>query len=77
MFSLQPPRHISTLHEAAVPTHLTHVCYWGVKRTCRGHAATAESDPTETLAANFCCDAQRSVFCNDLVGSNPRTKGST
>jgi hypothetical protein len=25
----------------------------GVKRTCRGHAATAEFDPSETSAANF------------------------
>ena len=48
MFSLQPPRHISTLHEAAVPTHLTHVCYWGAKRTFGRDRYRSESDPKLT-----------------------------
>ena len=35
------------------------------------------NDPSETLAAEICCDAQRGIFYNDVVGSDPRTKGST
>ena len=34
-------------------------------------------DPTRDIGRQFCCDAQRGIFYNDVVGSNPRTKGST
>ena len=64
------------LHKAAVPTHLTHVCYWGVKRTCRGHAATSESDPTETLGCQICCDAQRGFSWDSVVACDPRLRGA-
>jgi hypothetical protein len=40
-------------HRVAVPAAPTNVRSWGVERTQRGHAAMAESAPTETLVANL------------------------
>jgi hypothetical protein len=45
----------------------------------RGAASTLSvaTDPTETLAAKFCCDAQRGNSYNGVVSCNTRAEGST
>jgi hypothetical protein len=38
---------------------------------------TTGFDPISVIDGQICCDAQRGILYNDVVGSDPRTKGST
>jgi hypothetical protein len=37
----------------------------------------SQFDPKLPIGGRFCCDAQRGIFYNDVIGSPPQTKGST
>jgi hypothetical protein len=70
---------MSTLWHNAADAHALRVGIGGTA-DMNGRVASANSvefDPTETLAAKFCCDAQRGISYSGVLGSNPRAERST
>src|SRR6516225_2569440 len=46
------------------------------KADIRAQRVRSEVDPPRTLAAKFCCDAQRGISCNGVVMCSPRLRGA-